>query len=204
MLRRLALAALAALGALPSGAAEFNDPDWPCIQRKVLEITPGQVWSGPELPDPAVWQGDTALRSLAARLAVRRTELTEAETLITDFAAAAGEARAARLTALFAATFALLNAERGDIVGGIARYSHRQTELTAKIDALRDSQEALIATPNPSNEILDQIEELEDQIIWNTRIFTDRNQSLTYVCETPVILEQRAFSIAKAIQAHLD
>ena len=33
---------------------------------------------------------------------------------------------------------------------------------------------------------------------WETRIFRDRAQSLTYVCETPVLLERRAFELARA------
>ena len=35
------------------------------------------------------------------------------------------------------------------------------------------------------------------------RIFTDRQQSLSHVCETPVILEQRAFALGRAIAGHL-
>jgi hypothetical protein len=49
----------------------------------------------------------------------------------------------------------------------------------------------------------DRIEELEDTLAWETRIFRDRAQSLTYVCETPVLLEQRAFAIARLIAARL-
>ena len=32
----------------------------------------------------------------------------------------------------------------------------------------------------------------------------ERQQSLTYVCETPVILEQRAFALSRAIAGRLD
>jgi hypothetical protein len=34
-------------------------------------------------------------------------------------------------------------------------------------------------------------------------VFDERKQSLTYVCESPVILEKRAFAIARAIMRHL-
>ena len=33
--------------AVDKAAAAGEDPDWPCIQRKVSEISPAQVWSGP-------------------------------------------------------------------------------------------------------------------------------------------------------------
>ena len=38
---------------------------------------------------------------------------------------------------------------------------------------------------------------------WDKRIFDERNQALHYVCETPVLLEQRLFEIARRIQARL-
>ena len=43
-----------------------------------------------------------------------------------------------------------------------------------------------------------QIEELRNALAWETRIFRERSQSLSYVCETPVLLERRAFEIARA------
>jgi len=42
--------------------------------------------------------------------------------------------------------------------------------------------------------------ELEEQLKWQVRIHEDRENSLGYICETPVILEQRAFSIGRDIQ----
>jgi hypothetical protein len=41
------------------------------------------------------------------------------------------------------------------------------------------------------------------QFTWDRRIFEDRSQALAYVCEAPVILEQRLFEIAQRIQAKL-
>ena len=47
------LAALfVALIAPMAGAADFSDPDWPCIQRKQPHLSLAQVWSGP-VPDAA-------------------------------------------------------------------------------------------------------------------------------------------------------
>ena len=49
----------------------------------------------------------------------------------------------------------------------------------------------------------DRMDALEQELDWSTRIFQDRQQSLTYVCETPVILEQRAFALGRAVEALL-
>ena len=39
---------------------------------------------------------------------------------------------------------------------------------------------------------------------WDMRIYGDRRSSLSYLCEQPVLLEKRAFVVAKAIAAHLE
>ena len=44
---------------------------------------------------------------------------------------------------------------------------------------------------------------VEKDLDWSMRIFRERQQSLTYVCETPVILEQRAFAVGRAVEAVL-
>jgi hypothetical protein len=50
-----------------------------------------------------------------------------------------------------------------------------------------------------SNDEWDRMEELQDIVTWDARIYTERAQSLTFVCETPVLLEKRAFALAKAV-----
>lgn len=210
--RRLASIGLALGVVLAStsfaAAADFSDPDWPCIQRKVPHLSVGQMWSGPPIDEAALtgWRKLPAVSRLAPALAIRRTSLEEAEALIADFADAqadgeGGQSKAERLTALFAGTFALINDKRSTIIAGIARYAHKQEDLAAKIEAKRDALSELKAAAEPD---LDKIEELQDGLDWDTRIYRDRAQSLTYVCETPVILERRAFSLAHAIMAHLD
>jgi len=42
-------------------------------------------------------------------------------------------------------------------------------------------------------------DELNEQIDWDTRIYEEREQSLRYVCETPVLLEQRLFQIGRHV-----
>ena len=49
----------------------------------------------------------------------------------------------------------------------------------------------------------DAIDAQEQKLDWDMRIFQDRQQALTYVCETPVILEQRVFALGRAIAAGL-
>jgi hypothetical protein len=194
----------AAFASHAAKAADFNDPDWPCIQRKVLHLSTGQMWAGPPLAEDALttWRKDDAVKALVPALAVRRTKVEEAETLIADFAAGLeGADRNARLGLLFAGAFSLIDRERAEIISGIARYARTQIDLTRKIDAEQKELTKLLAEDPPN---YDRIEELEDAVAWDLRIYQDRTQSLTYVCETPVILEKRAFALARAIMGHLD
>ncbi|MCS0504244.1 hypothetical protein [Ancylobacter mangrovi] len=46
--------------------------------------------------------------------------------------------------------------------------------------------------------------ELEKEVLWDTRIYDARHQAVSAVCESPVILEQRVFALARAIQNVMD
>lgn len=184
-----------AFAATPALAAEFDDPDWPCIQRKVPELSIGQMWSGPM---PATDAGDRPeIRALASALAPRRNSIEEVAAQAEDFAATLPEAeRPERLAELFSAVLARIDAERGQLIKGIGRYAQNQTGLSERIETLQGELAKLRVAADPD---LDRIEEIEDTLTWETRIFRDRAQALTYVCETPVLLEQRAFAIARAL-----
>lgn len=186
--------ALAAAG----GAQVAADPDWPCVQRKQPHLSVGQVWAGP-VPDAAVEElaRRPDIAALAGVIYQRSLSMEEAEARIAAFAA---DADAQELTALFLAAFNAIDRYRSQIIGGIGRYARKQTALSAQIEARRAEIVELSAAPSPD---FDRIDQEELALDWDTRIFTDRKQSLIYVCETPILLEQRAFALATAIAAHL-
>jgi hypothetical protein len=164
------------------------------------------MWSGPpiEESDLKAWRDQPEVSALARVLAVRRTSEAEAEALVSRFSDNAGETRAEKLRLLFAGAFSLINRERGEIIGGIGRYARTQTALSEGIEATQNELTQLQAIENPDFDTQDQIEEIQDKLIWDTRIYKDRQLSLTYVCETPVILEKRAFALAKMILAKME
>jgi hypothetical protein len=178
----------------PVFAAGPPDPDWPCIQRRQPTLSLGQVWAGP-LPDeatPALAE-TPEVQAMAREIALRRMPMEEAEARIAAFAEANDPAA---LTALFVATLEHINQARNRVMAGITRYAHQQTALDARIDETRHALEAATAAESQD---FDRIDALEEELDWSTRIFKDRQQSLTYVCETPVILEQRAFALGRSI-----
>lgn len=192
------IAILVAITAGPVFAGGTPDPDWPCIQRRQPSLSVAQVWSGPP-PDDAITARarDRDIQRIANVVALRRTPLPQAEQIISDFAAGHD---AADLTAVFLAAFDHIQKARNRVMAGITRYAHQQEALDARINVDR-KEFARLTAAEPQD--FDAIDRVEESIDWSTRIFQDRQQSLTYVCETPVILEQRAFALGRAIASHL-
>jgi hypothetical protein len=181
----------------PASAAE-RDPDWPCIQRKVPELSLGQIWNGPELPTAAgEWSKDRAVSSLVEELAARRGAVADAQEQIRGFAAGLpAEDAQGRMAMLVRGLFDYMNAERSQVISGIARYARNQLELAdrlrheaSEVDALRRQPDADAA----------EVALRTDRLTWETRIFEERVQSLTYVCEVPTLIEQRLYTLAKTI-----
>lgn len=177
-------------------------PDWPCVQRKVPTISAGAVWSGPDIGAAAEdWGKDFEAASLAQRLASRRTSLDEVDSLIEAFAKNAGTDKAQRLTRVFAGVLELINTERDRVLHGIERYARGQRRLA---DRVRDESDRISAVKDsPGAAVSEEGRALENQFTWDRRIFEERSQALSYVCETPVLLEQRLFEIARRIQQQL-
>ena len=194
----LKIAISLSLLAAPLQAAGPKDPDWPCIQRRQPALSIPQIWPGPPLgPEAETLAQRPDIRELGARIALRRTSMEEAKKLIDDFAAGHTPAE---IEALFLATFNPVQTARGRVMAGITRYAHKQAQLDAEINAQRRQLDALLSAEAKD---FDAIDKAEIAVDWSTRIFQDRQQSLTYVCETPVVLEQRAFALARLYAAAL-
>ena len=115
------------------------------------------------------------------------------------------DARAKSLTHVYAGVFEVINGERDKIMGGIARYAQGQRRMAErirdeadKISQTKDAPSATDATELPKDQ-----SEIETKFAWDRRIFQERSQSLTYVCEVPQLLEQRLGEVARLIQARL-
>lgn len=201
---RLRLAILAACGlAIAPGhaaAADYDDPSWPCVQRKVETLSFGLLWPHP-VPETGLREEMAADASeLIGALALRRVSLEQADALIAAFAERHGDLGADDLGAIFRAVFERIGRDRRAVMQGIERYSLRQIALSEAIGETRVEMAALMEAEEPD---FDRVDRLEEKLDWDERIYRDRAQSLTYVCETPVILEKRAYAIAQSLLAHV-
>lgn len=196
VLRGAALAAAMAGGA----AAQPEDPDWPCEQRKTPRLSIGQMWSGPSPAEMPAAAADDAIAALAQRIAARRTSLDTVDALVAEVRATPAASRDERLTALFGAVFDILNRERTRLVEGVVRYARGQRALAERIDARETELAALQADAAPGDfDAQDRIEALRDAIAWDARVFEERRDSLRFVCESPVLIEQRVFAVARIV-----
>jgi hypothetical protein len=196
-----ALAAIAVL-AVACGAprAWSADPDWPCVQRLVPELSAAAVWDGPDFEKyRKTWQSQPAVRDLVAEVAPRRTRMADVEKAVAAFAESLGADKDAALTAAFAGIFSAINDDRSQLIAGIKRYAKNQQILAAKIRDLSSEMAALAAQAVPESDTRRQ--QLREQWEWDTRIHKDRERSLTALCEQPVLLEQRLFVLTRAIRA---
>ncbi|MGB5556986.1 MAG: hypothetical protein WBN04_03135 [Paracoccaceae bacterium] len=188
----------AATPCAPAMSADFSDPTWPCIQKKVEDLSLGVMWPHPVPDAPLRAELDDA-PALVATLALRRVSLEEADRLIENFAQTHGDLTTDELGQIFKQVFDRIKADRRAIIKGIERYSQKQIALSEAIDETRVAMDTNMAAENPD---FDEVDRLEEKLDWDERIFHDRAQSLTYVCETPVLLEKRAYAIAQALLKH--
>ncbi|MCR9147854.1 MAG: hypothetical protein NXH74_11725 [Rhodobacteraceae bacterium] len=180
----------------PGFAADYSDPTWPCVQRKVERLSLGLMWTHPvpeTLPESAEARRD--IQELAGQLGLRKLELEELEPQIAAFAEKyAGDPD--MLSHVFSSVFDSLSRRRGQIIGGIGDFSLGQIALTEKIEGLRQEMNAQLDADDPD---FDRIDSLEAQLDWDQLIYSDRQKSIIYLCETPVILERRLYSAAQML-----
>ena len=121
----------AAAHAAPPGPP---DPDWPCQQIKVPELSLAAVWAGPPVdPQKTDWQQHPTVANLVHDLAQRRVPPAEAEDRIAAFARQAQQQKQPQLLMLLSGLFDVLDAERSSVIAGLDRFGARQKELAAGI-----------------------------------------------------------------------
>ncbi|NEV63726.1 hypothetical protein [Thiorhodococcus minor] len=186
--------------AQPPGQGQ--DPDWPCPQVLVPEVSAAVVWAGPPV-EGLDWRGDAEVAALVRRVSDAGTAQEEAERAVSGFAGAqTGGQKDARLTLLFAGVLEFLNKDRAHLIDGIKRYSrdqaHRAEVIGQEIDALvrleQDGSEMSAA----------KAAELRKRMAVEERVFDARERSIRFLCRRPVAVEERLGRLARMIAGQMD
>ena len=211
MHRCLAGGLIAALAVIyvnaPALAADKDNPDWPCVWRKVFELDAGTIWDGPPLDKATEWQNDDTARKLSEYLVSRRITLEEAEAAIKKYAESQKpETRDQKLTDLFAGVLSRTNSERKTVMAGIERFHKRQLDRAKAIEkegiTLPKEGDPIISAPAPTSEF-DKTSDNDEKYKWDVRVFQERQQNIPLACEIPQLMDERAGAVARAIRGFM-
>ena len=134
-------------------------------------------------------------------MAQRRVPIADVESAIADFKAKAGPNADDKLLRAFGAAFEDLSRQRSQIIEGLGRFGHKQNALA---DRIRQESEAVQKSSDLKNDgQTPPGADSQERLQWDIRIFDDRRQTVTYVCEAPTLIEQRIGEIARAVQKAL-
>jgi hypothetical protein len=190
----------------PRAVAQFTgktDPDWPCQQIKTPTFSLASIWAGPQLDlESQSWRNESDVADLEAQMAQRRVPIAGVEAAITEFKAKAGPDANAKLLRAFAAAFTDLSQQRSQIVTGLDRIGRKQKALADRIRAENEAVQRS-SDQNHGGQAPPPGADSQERLLWDLRVFDDRRQTVTYVCETPTLIEQRIGEIARAVQKAL-
>jgi hypothetical protein len=172
------------------------DPDWPCMSIRVAQMSLASVWDGPPAdPFLASWAADADVAALVRRVTPRRVPLASAQQSIRTFAAGLGPGHRERLLALVAGLFDTLDQERSVVLAGLDRLGRRQKQLN---ETILGDMARMRTQPQ------DGAAPLADQLNWEVRLFEQRRQSTSAVCNVPTIIEQRLFALVRTVREAME
>ncbi|MDU6374639.1 MAG: hypothetical protein E6575_11170, partial [Bradyrhizobium sp.] len=125
----------------------------------------------------------------------------QAQKDISDFLTGTAEEKTRKGKLLFAGLFDTLNAQRTSVMNGLERVMRKQREAVEKV---RGDTIALQEMQSSATRDEAKIEELGNQLNWETRIFEDRRRVMKFVCEVPTAIDQRLFALAREIQQDME
>ncbi len=197
-----AMLAGAALAGASSAPAAATEAEWPCAQRYVPEISAGAIWTGPSLEAASgSWQENEAVQALIDRLAEYDVDAEQGAAAIDEFTATLGPDRDMVLTQLFAGLLDRFNRLRARMLKGTKNFFRRQQKIVGKITDLEVEIRSLDEEGGSTDD--EKRQGLDTELTWNVRVFEEREKLTPYICEEPVLLEQKLGVLARAIESHV-
>ena len=181
-----------------AAAPRSEDPDWPCPQRLVPQLTAAAYWSGP-LDAQGDWRADPEIAALVRRLAPRRVSTEAGLAEIEAFAKAAIAERPHRLALVFRGLLEETDRERIGLIGQLTQMGRRQRELAALGGRLAD--EVRSVPPDATGEAAERRVDLQQRHDFTARNFEEIRRTIGYACQAPVELDARLGAWARALQA---
>ena len=193
------IAILSLLSMIAHANSEDTPDNWPCVQRYIPELSAAVIWPN-ELDEASTdeYSDDVDFQTNVNQLANRRKDLDAVNDKTTKYITEQGGDQTQLTNTLFAGVFAKIQRERKRIIQGIFRSTDRQRKLGGRIEEKRRKIKSMVNADGEAD--VEQLEDLEARQKWDIRAFREREKQLNYLCEQPVLLEQRLFSVAKNLQ----
>lgn len=195
----ISLAATCVLGTpVHSAPPRAEDPDWPCQQRLVPELTAAAYWNGPGLEGLGDWRADPEVADLVRRLAPRRVSAQEGVAKIEMFATRSSGDRPRRLTLVFRGLLEETDHERAALIQELKEIGRRQRELADLVARLATELKAI--PPDARGDAAAKRLDLQQRHDFTARNFDEIQRTIRYACESPVALDARLGAWARALQ----
>jgi hypothetical protein len=197
-MRRTVLAAIVLWPAVALAAPPGQDPDWPCQQRLVPEVSAGTYWPG-TLPEPGSSLPDSVAK-LVGETASRSIPVEEATAHIAGFLHGLGPAaRKALAPQAFIAIVAAANEERAQVIESLKDLMRRQRDVAALVSKANGELAAIPA--DAEGEAAAKRAEIAQRRDFLARTFEATRKTIRYACEAPGQIDQRLGAFAKQLQA---
>jgi hypothetical protein len=184
------------LGAADAAPLPGTDPDWPCMQLLVPQVSAGSYWDGPVAAKPN-WRDDEALFGLVTEIVDRNTPEKDAVAKLEAYADAIPKAdRDKALPALFGAIVDQTNDERERLIARIKELGLRQRRMGDRIADLGTEVDHLPAG-DPHRADVTGERDLDIQAFQATQ------STMRYACEVPGAMERRLGDFARVLQKKL-
>jgi hypothetical protein len=191
------IVAAAALSAQAAGRPGV-DPNWPCQQPKVAEFPLASVWDGPAIDTKATgWRDDPDIADLVAKMSQRRVPIADVQAAVAKLIASAGPGAKDKLKTAFGAAFEELTRQRAEIISGLDRFGRKQREMAERIRAENEGAHQA-ATPGAASD-----DAALQKLQWDLRVYNERRQTISYVCEAPQAIEARIGALVKIVRPAL-
>jgi hypothetical protein len=183
-------------------AQQQSDPEWPCVQALVPELSQGIFW--PEVIEEEVagtWKKDKVVAPLARALGDLPAFTDKERERIADFAETQPDAdRKQRLNMLADGVLHVANGVRKQYIRGIKRYTRQQISIAGQIETTLNeltNVEGSVAVDDASRA------EIEETLAWHQRVYDQREHAVKSLCDRPVELEEILSEVMREIAQHL-
>ena len=186
-------------GLLADLPGQEKNPDWPCIQVLLEELSWGSIWTGPPLDERTTkWKENEELRLLAIKIMDRKTKEEDGITELKKFMKKNNSPE--DLTFLFHALFDKTNEIWKNRTQKLKNFGKKQRLTSEKIARKLEKSKILLENPEANKE---EITRLEQEKFWDIRKFEDRRMQSDYLCEQPRFYEKRLGVYSKIISEKL-